>query len=291
MKSHLLFVPALLSVFAVACASTEPQELMNAHSAYDRASHGPAAQLAPADLHSAQEQLNVAQSSFDKDGDTQATRDLSYAAQRKAELAEVRASAIAAQQQAADAKAQLDAMKDQQVKLTSAELSTARQQLQATGQALAMSEQEKADAERRARQAAADLARIASVKQEPRGMVITLSGGVLFVSAKYDLLPQAQAKLSDVANVLSKQDPDSKIVVQGYTDSQGGASFNQDLSQHRAEAVRTYLVSHGIASDRITAQGFGPANPVADNASPEGRADNRRVEIVVQNKGGASSTN
>ena len=61
------------------------------------------------------------------------------------------------------------------------------------------------------------------------------------------------------------------------------------LSQHRAEAVRTYLVSHGIASDRVTAQGFGPANPVADNASPEGRADNRRVEIVVQPPNGGSS--
>ncbi len=290
MKTQLLFIPALLGIFAVACASTEPQELMNAHSAYDRAAHGPAAQLAPADLHTAQEQLNVAQGSFDKDGDTQTTRDLAYAAQRKAELAEVRANQAAAAQQAADAKAQLDSMKDQQVKLTSAELSNTRQQLQATGQALAMSEQQKADAEKRARQAAADLARIASVKQEARGMVITLSGGVLFVSAKYDLLPQAQAKLSDVANVLTKQDPDSKIVVQGYTDSQGAASFNQELSQHRAEAVRTYLVAHGISSDRITAQGFGPANPVADNASPEGRADNRRVEIIVQN-GGASSTN
>jgi outer membrane protein OmpA-like peptidoglycan-associated protein len=291
MKSHLLFVPAILAVFAVGCASTEPQELVNAHSAYDRAAQGPAAQLAPADLHSAQEQLNVAQSSFDKDGDTQATRDLAYAAQRKAELAEVRADAANQQAQAAAAKVQLDTMKDQQVKLTSAELSSTRQQLQATGQALAMSEQEKADAERRARQAAADLARIASVKQEPRGMVITLSGGVLFVSAKYDLLPQAQVKLGQVAEVLTKQDPNSKIVVQGYTDSQGGASFNQDLSQHRADAVRSYLVSHGIASDRITAQGFGPSNPVADNASPEGRADNRRVEIVVQPSGGASSTN
>jgi outer membrane protein OmpA-like peptidoglycan-associated protein len=70
--------------------------------------------------------------------------------------------------------------------------------------------------------------------------------------------------------------------VQGYTDSQGSTSFNQELSQRRADAVRTYLVSHGMAADRITAQGFGPGNPVADNASPEGRADNRRVEIVVQ---------
>jgi outer membrane protein OmpA-like peptidoglycan-associated protein len=72
------------------------------------------------------------------------------------------------------------------------------------------------------------------------------------------------------------------MVVEGHTDSQGGSAFNQDLSQHRAEAVRDYLVSRGIAADRITAQGFGPTRAVADNGSSEGRANNRRVEIVVQ---------
>ena len=113
-------------------------------------------------------------------------------------------------------------------------------------------------------------------------MVITLSGSVLFASAKSDLLPDAQSKLSDVANALAKQDPDSKIVVEGHTDSQGGASFNQDLSQKRAESVRQYLISRGIASDRVTAQGFGPSRAIADNGSAEGRANNRRVEIVVQ---------
>jgi outer membrane protein OmpA-like peptidoglycan-associated protein len=128
----------------------------------------------------------------------------------------------------------------------------------------------------------ADLARVASVKQDTRGTVITLSGGVLFASAKYDLLPAAQSNLAQVADALSKSDPDSKIIVAGYTDSQGGQAYNMELSQHRAEAVRSFLVSHGVASDRISAQGFGPSQPVADNASAEGRADNRRVEIVVQ---------
>ena len=95
-----------------------------------------------------------------------------------------------------------------------------------------------------------DLARIASVKQEARGMVITLSGSVLFASGKSDLLPDAQIKLNEVATALGQQDPDAKIVVEGHTDSQGASSFNQDLSQKRAESVRGYLVSRGIASDR-----------------------------------------
>ena len=112
-------------------------------------------------------------------------------------------------------------------------------------------------------------------------MVITLSGSVLFASAKWELLPAAQIKLNDVANALIKEDPLSKIVVEGHTDSQGGAAYNQNLSQQRAQAVRNYLVTRGIAQDRISAQGFGPSRSIAENGSPEGRANNRRVDIVV----------
>ncbi len=115
-------------------------------------------------------------------------------------------------------------------------------------------------------------------------MVITLSGAVLFESAKWALLPGAQTKLNEVADALTKQDKDSTIIVEGHTDSQGAAAMNQELSQKRAESVRTYLISRGMSADRITATGFGPTRSIANNASPEGRADNRRVEIVVQKK-------
>ncbi|HEX4515963.1 MAG TPA: OmpA family protein, partial [Polyangiaceae bacterium] len=224
-------------------------------------------------------------------GDTREARDLAYSALRKAQLADVRARTVQVQTEEREARGEIDRMKDDQVRTTSAQLDVAKQQLAADSQALVSADQRAADAESRAREAekrasraAADLARIASVKQEPRGMVITLSGGVLFVSGKDELLPQAMAKLSEVANVLTKQDPDSKIDVQGYTDSQGADAFNMDLSRRRAETVRGYLVSHGVAGDRVRAEGFGPARPVADNATPEGRADNRRVEIVVEKK-------
>jgi outer membrane protein OmpA-like peptidoglycan-associated protein len=118
-------------------------------------------------------------------------------------------------------------------------------------------------------------------------MVITLSGGVLFVSAKADLLASAQLKLNQVADALIKEDPLSKIVVEGHTDSQVSAPYNQELSERRAATVRDYLVARGIASDRITAQGFGFSRSVADNKSEEGRANNRRVEIVVKPGNGA----
>jgi outer membrane protein OmpA-like peptidoglycan-associated protein len=273
-----------LTVTALAGCATAgvPQDLVTARSAYDRASHGPAAQLDPADLHAGKETLDAAEKSFTDNGDTQETRDAAYTADRRIEIAESHARAMQAEQAKSKVVADMNASQTATIRSTAAALGRANQQVASEGQQLQDERQRRVDADQRAAQAAADLARIASVKQEPRGMVITLSGSVLFASAKSDLLPDAQIKLNDVAKALGAQDPDAKIVVEGHTDSQGSASFNQDLSQRRAESVRAYLVSHGIASDRVSAQGLGPASPIADNSSAEGRANNRRVEIVVQ---------
>jgi outer membrane protein OmpA-like peptidoglycan-associated protein len=267
----------------VGCAAAvPPQDLLNARSAYERASQGPAQQLAQADMHDAKTQLSSAEASFAKDGDTQDTRDAAYLAVRKTELAEVHGRTLASKQSAAGVVGAMRADQTATVALTAAELGRSKEQLAQQGVALQDERSRREAADKRAAQAAADLAKFASVKQEPRGMVITLSGAVLFVTAKWDLLPTAQTKLNDVANALTKEDPTSKIVVEGHTDTQGGAAMNQELSQHRAQAVRDYLVTRGVASERISAVGFGMTRSIADNASPEGRANNRRVEIVVQ---------
>jgi outer membrane protein OmpA-like peptidoglycan-associated protein len=272
------------------CATAmPPQDLVNARSAYARANAGPAATFNPADLNSAKQQLEVAETAFREDGDTQNTRDQAYVAVRKTELAE----SVARTKRSNEAKkGVVDAMHEDQKKTvasTAAELERTKSVVATQGVALAAQGAALKDAEKRAAQAAADLAKFATVKQEPRGMVITLSGGVLFESAKSDLLPAAQLKLNDVATALTNQDPISRMVVEGHTDSQGQASYNQDLSQRRAQTVRDYLVTRGIASDRITAQGFGSSRSVADNKSAEGRANNRRVEIVVQSGDGVAS--
>ena len=73
---------------------------------------------------------------------------------------------------------------------------------------------------------------------------------------------------------------DTKVEVAGHTDSIGSDSYNIKLSQRRAEAVRTYLVGKGIAADRLSAKGYGESQPIADNATDEGRFKNRRVELV-----------
>jgi outer membrane protein OmpA-like peptidoglycan-associated protein len=275
-----------------ACGSAVlPPELASARSVYDRAAAGPAARLNPTDLHTAKESLDAANKSFETDGDSQLTRDLGYTAERAAETAESRARALQAKAETEQIVANMHATTETQAKQAAAELAVANKQLAAKDQALvaqgAALQGEvtlRHDAEKRAAQAAADLAKIASVKQETRGMVITLSGGVLFTSGKSELLPAAQLKLNEVAKALTEQDPDSTMVVEGHTDSQGAAEFNQKLSLDRAQSVRDYLVSRGIAGDRIRAEGFGPTRTVGDNATAEGRANNRRVEIVVKPK-------
>lgn len=282
---------SLLLCTAAGCATVAPTELVSARIAYARAVQGPTASVNPADLHTAKEALDAAELSFENDGDTPATRDLGYVAERRTQTAEARARAMQVTAQKDEVVARMHSTTESQAKASSAELGRANQQLASQGQALvsqgAALETEVArrkEAEKRAAQAAADLAKFASVKQEARGMVITLSGAVLFRSGQSDLLPTAQLKLNEVADALTKQDPDSKIVVEGHTDSQGSAASNQDLSQRRAQTVRDYLVSRGIASDRLTSAGFGPTRSIADNTSAEGRANNRRVEIVIQPK-------
>jgi outer membrane protein OmpA-like peptidoglycan-associated protein len=273
--SSAAFLVASSALFLACAATPVPRDLMDARAAYDRASSGPAAQLDPAQLHVAREDLTAAEKSFSEEGNSFRTRDLAYIATRKAQLADARARTLEYDQTVN--------LAEHKVQLTQAE-QTATATSQLTTERLKLTEETKAReaAEKRAQQALAELARVASVKEDTRGTVITLSGGVLFASAKYDLLPAARANLALVADALSKSDPDSKISVEGHTDSQGGEAYNLDLSQHRADAVRSFLVSSGVAPDRITATGYGLARPVADNASPEGRADNRRVELIVQ---------
>ena len=126
-----------------------------------------------------------------------------------------------------------------------------------------------------------DLASIAAVKEEARGVVITLSGSVLFASGKYALLNTAMTKLDQVAEALKAQDGNKHMVVEGHTDNMGSDATNQPLSLNRAKAVRDYLVGRGVAADKITAVGLGSTHAITDNKTAENRANNRRVEIVI----------
>lgn len=102
----------------------------------------------------------------------------------------------------------------------------------------------------------------------------------LFETNSFDLKPEAKEKLDAYADYM-KRHPEDSIIITGYTDDRGAAAYNQKLSQKRANAVKKYLEEKGISGDRITAEGKGEANPVADNSTPEGRQKNRRVELNV----------
>lgn len=258
-KSSLIAALAFVTL-AVGCAPKEPAELISARRAYEHARTSDAATLAPAELHVAADALATAEASFDKNPKYYETTDLAYIALRKAQMAEATAAADKAKNEAAASAA---AMATEQT----AQLADAQNKLAASEQARLS--------------AMAALAQLAAVKEEERGMVITLSGSVLFTTNESTLLPAAQTKLDQVAEALMSTTP-RPLVVEGHTDSQGTDADNVALSQRRADAVRTYLVGKGYDAALVTAQGIGEARPVAENATPEGRANNRRVEIVVQ---------
>jgi outer membrane protein OmpA-like peptidoglycan-associated protein len=114
------------------------------------------------------------------------------------------------------------------------------------------------------------------------GKVTVITASLLFKSGSAELLPSAKPKLDEVAQALSAAPQANDVKVEGYTDSTGTAEINDPLSQQRAQAVADYLQSKGVPQDRITAQGFGEQDPVSHAQTAEGRALNRRVDIVIE---------
>jgi len=120
---------------------------------------------------------------------------------------------------------------------------------------------------------------VLQTRETARGLIVNMSD-VLFDTGKYTLKPGAREKLAKISGIILAH-PGLTITVEGHTDSVGGDEYNMKLSEDRANAVRTYLVSQGLDSGIVTAQGFGKTRPVADNSTAAGRQQNRRVEMVV----------
>jgi outer membrane protein OmpA-like peptidoglycan-associated protein len=120
---------------------------------------------------------------------------------------------------------------------------------------------------------------VLETRETARGLIVNMSD-VLFDFNKYTLKPDAREKLAKVSGILLSY-PGLKLQVEGYTDNVGSDDYNQKLSQERADAVGGYLVTQGVAQTDISAAGYGKSDPVADNSSASGRAQNRRVQLVV----------
>ena len=120
----------------------------------------------------------------------------------------------------------------------------------------------------------------ATVTRAGEGIIIKFDSGILFDVDKTDIKPAAERNLKNLAASLQKN-PETNILIIGHTDNTGASAYNIDLSVHRAAAVKDYLKSDGVDGSRLTIDGKGETEPIADNNTAAGRAQNRRVEIVI----------
>jgi len=277
---RLLPLLGLLGLSACATASP-PRELVEARSAYEQARTGPASELALVDLHAARQRLDTAEAAFRDAPRAPETRDLSYVALRHAQIADARGATMSAERDGERTESERQAAIAQRLVQTQGALNQSQQAQAQTAQQLQQERAAHADAERRAQAALASLRQVAAVREEQRGTVITLSGQVLFATGESTLLPIAVQRLVQVAQAIRDQGMRG-LVIEGHTDSRGSAEENQRLSLARANSVRNRLIIGGLDGARIEAVGVGASRPVADNDTADGRANNRRVEIVVR---------
>jgi len=184
-------------------------------------------------------------------------------AEKQAQQAEQQQAAQRAQAEAATAEAEARAQK-------------AREEQQAAEQAAQQASQQTEQMRERLK---LQLNQVLQTTETARGLIVNMSD-VLFDFNKYTLKPDAREKLAKVSGILLAY-PNLKLQVEGYTDNIGTDEYNQKLSEERAGTVRDYLVAASVVDANITATGYGKSNPIADNSSNSGRAQNRRVQLVV----------
>jgi outer membrane protein OmpA-like peptidoglycan-associated protein len=266
------------------CASTpQPNEaLESARRVVQAAEADPnAAKYAAVDVQTAKSDLAVADAAFIR-RDEPSIAQPAYMASQNARLAQLRGAAKADDARVAAGQAERDSIV----------LAARNNQVDSANRAAYAANRAKDDANRasddakiardQATENAARLqAEVDALKAKPtdRGLVLTL-GDVLFETGSATLSPGAGRNMDRLVQFLTDH-PERLVQIDGFTDSVGTDSYNQDLSQHRADAVRYQLVSRGISSTRIATQGYGKAYPVASNSESSGRQLNRRVEVVI----------
>lgn len=292
MKKNLFFPMTLIAVAVLSgCAtSTPPQNaaLTEAHDRYNTAQANPqVTTLAALELKEAGDTLNKADEAFSKGQGTATVDHLSYLASQKVSIAQETAKQKTAELAVANAG----------VKRTEARLEARTAEADASKRQAAISQetvdQQAAELAAASANAERDQALIAQqemqlkeldAKKTARGMVITL-GDVLFRTNKAQLESGGMRNVQKLADFLNRY-PQHKILVEGFTDSTGSDSYNQELSERRANAVRMALINMGVSSDRVTTHGYGEAFPVGGNDTAAGRQSNRRVEIIISDSKG-----
>lgn len=319
MKNNRILPLTLIVAAVLAGCSSLPANnalLDEARSDYGSAQSSPqVTSLAAGELKQASISLDKANTAWSKDEDKPLVDHLAYVAKQEVAIARQTADQKAAELAVTHAAAERDAVRleartreaeyaqlsaqvsqaQSEASQRSAELSrrdseASQRQASAERQAANAAEQDARDARQQAMDAQSRTLLLQSrltameAKKTERGMVVTL-GDVLFDTN------EAQLKSGGVRNVqrladFFKEYPERNLMIEGFTDSTGSDSLNQQLSDRRADSVRTALLGMGMNSDRITSRGYGEAYPVAGNDTAAGRQLNRRVELVVSEDGG-----
>lgn len=303
---------------AAGCA-TVPAALEQARINYQQAEHDPhVSSQAPVALYEATQSLLRAERTWEQTGDEAEVKHLSYLTNQRVEIARERAQEKVAEAQArllseqreaalleartreaeqARQKARMSAQEAEQARQAAQarareaeararEMELARQQAAARMRAAEQAQQKAQDAIAESKQLEEQLAEL-KAKQTERGFELTLQD-VLFELDRANLKPGAMRSLTALIEFL-RQNPDQRIAIEGHTDSLGSDSYNLELSERRADAVRDFLERNRISPDRIATQGLGEAYPIASNETQAGRQQNRRVEIIISHDAGRTA--
>jgi outer membrane protein OmpA-like peptidoglycan-associated protein len=284
-----LFASSTFALTLIACGSSAPtDELVDARRSYDEAQDGPARTRRPGELRAAKRALDRAEEAHDDDPGSDRERRLAEIAEHRAEVADARGEAaqaeLAAQAQRQRANREAAALRPRAERVSAAKVEPDRPKAD-----VSVNDEVPPPAANPYPRAGAknvddslqNLMHGSTVREEERGTVIIMSGAMLFPTGKTELSDTAEQHLDQVAEALKKQPESRKFRVEGYTDSSGSEKQNMQLSSERARAVASYLSDKGIDDDRIESVGYGEKSPVAENDSDEGRASNRRIEIVI----------
>jgi len=296
-KNTLFLVVAGIGLFLAGCAGTPDTNplLQEAQTAYQEAENDTeVVKNAPVALDEAEEALVKAQRALEQGEETEVVNHEAYIAQQRIKIAKQTALLYAAQDEVKRAESQ---RQEVLIQARQAEAAASEQRAEASEkraeEALSEAEQERMEAEQAreaaeaARQKAQKLAERVDeleAQQTERGLVLTL-GDVLFDVDEATLKPGGQRAVTELKNFLSEY-KERNVLIEGHTDNTGSDSYNQKLSQQRANAVRQALIGQGVAGTRIRSAGLGEQYPKASNNTNAGRQQNRRVEVIISDKSG-----
>jgi outer membrane protein OmpA-like peptidoglycan-associated protein len=274
MKKLLIAGAVTAALAACASAPQRSEQVEQARAEIQTLSQDPLAESAAGgDLAAARKSIQSAETALQQKQAPAVVDHYAYLAKRHAEAGEARAAEAHSRQEIAKAN---DERNQIVMQSRNREAANAQSAAEAARNQAAAAQQQLADAQKEL----ADL----KAKQTDRGMVVTL-GDVLFDTGQATLKPGARESINRLATYLS-QNPQTKVLIEGHTDSVGSDDYNIGLSERRARAVATELESRGISDSQIQTLGRGKDMPVASNSTPAGRQQNRRVEIVFSDTSG-----